>query len=332
MKRKRIILVALAAVLVAVAGIAVWWLLSPEPVPEPTGLSTPIEMVEIPPGEFLMGSPGGEEGREEWDTDETQHLVRITYAFKMGKTEVTQRQWREVMGTTIQQQRDKAQERSSLGDRLKGLGFAIKDDAFGTFKDVRDNGVWKTLKAVVVGEARWPLYGEGDDYPIYLVSWDDAMEFCHRLTEQERVVARLPAGYEYRLPTEAEWEYACRAGSTTRFANGGTEADLDKIGWCYGNSGDTSHSVGGKLPNAWGLYDMHGNVWEWCHDWYDKFPDGEAINPFGSTTGSYRVYRGGAWNFLSRFCRSAYRGCHPPGSRDGYLGFRVVLAPVRPRE
>jgi formylglycine-generating enzyme required for sulfatase activity len=329
MKRKRIILVALATVLVAVAGIAVWRMLSP-----PAGLSAPIELVEIPPGEFLMGSPEDEEGRQEtWGTDETQHSVRITYAFKMGKTEVTQKQWCEVMGMTIQQQRDMVQRKvghlSSFHDRLKGLGWAIKDDAFGTFKDVRDNGVWNTLKAVVVGEGSWPLYGEGDNYPMYYVSGDDATGFCKQLTKLEGVAGRIPAGHEYRLPTEAEWEYACRAGSPTRFANGDTEADLDKIGWYGGNSGNTIHPVGTKLPNAWGLHDMHGNVWEWCGDGFDAYPEGEVVDPFGPTTGSFRVYRGGGWAAPSRHCRTAYRGRLTPGFRNG---FRIVLAPVRSSE
>jgi len=332
MKRKQIILVALAAVLVAVAGIAVWRGLSPERVPSSTGLSAPIELVEIPPGEFLMGSPEDEEGRR---PDETQHLVRITYAFKMGKTEVTQQQWREVMGTTIQQQRDKAQrddgELPSFGKRLMALGKAIKDNPFGAFEEIRDSGVWQTVKWLAVGEERWSLDGEGDDYPMYWVSWDEAAEFCARLTGLERVAGRLSAGYEYCLPTEAEWEYACRAGSTTRFANGDTEADLDKIGWYDGNSGGITHPVGTKLANAWGLHDLHGNVWEWCHDWYEDYPVGEVVDPFGPTTGSSRVYRGGCWGRPSRFCRSAYRGWDAPGFRFFNLGFRVVLAPVRPR-
>jgi formylglycine-generating enzyme required for sulfatase activity len=332
MNRKQIILVALAAVLVAVAGIAVWRLLSPEPVPEPTGLSTPIELVEIQPGEFLMGSPETEEGREEWGTDETQHLTRITYAFKMGKTEVTQKQWREVMGTTIQQQQqDKAHDRLALGGRIKDQVRRIKDDSILAFGVILEDGLWRTLKWLAVGEERWSLYGEGDDHPMYYVNWEEATEFCRRLTDLERVTGLLPPGQEYRLPAEAEWEYACRAGSTTRFANGDAEADLAKIGWYDGNSGSVTHPVGTKRANAWGLHDMHGNVWEWCHDWYEDYPSGEVVDPFGPTTGSYRVLRGGSWFNPSRNCRSAYRVRNAPGLRSGSLGFRVVLAPVRPR-
>jgi formylglycine-generating enzyme required for sulfatase activity len=327
MKRNRIIFGILAAVLVAVAGIAAWRMLSPA-----TGLSEPIALIEIPPGEFMMGSPESEEGR--WE-GETQHPVKITYAFQMGKYEVTQKQWREVMGTTIQEQRDKEQrddgELPSFGERLKKLGKAIKDNPFGAFEEIRDTGVWEKTKSLVVGEERWSLYGEGDDYPMYGVNWDEAVEFCARLTEQERLAGRLPVGYAYRLPTEAEWEYACRAGSTTRFANGDTEANLDKIAWDRDNSGNTSHPVGTKLPNAWGLHDMHGNVWEWCLDWYGDYPAAGAVDSFGPAAGIYRVFRGGGWDYTSRHCRSAYRG-EDDADRYNSLGFRVVLAPVRPVE
>jgi formylglycine-generating enzyme required for sulfatase activity len=329
MNRKRIILVALAAVLLAVvAGIAVWRLLVPEPAPAPTGLSVPIEMVEIQPGAFLMGSPEDEEDRNYF---ETRHPVRITYAFKMGKTEVTQRQWREVMGTTIQQQRDKAQQKGgglpSLANRFSEQGLKIKDNPYGAFKEIIDKGLWSKLKWLAVGtEYRLPLHGEGDDYPMYHVSWDEAAEFCKRLTEQELVAGRLPAGMVYSLPTEAEWEYACRAGSTTRFANGDTEADLDKIGWYDGNSGNTTHPVGTKLPNDWGLYDMHGNVAEWCHDryWYDYYPNGEAVDPSGPVKGHSRSFRGGGWSNPSRYCRSADRSSITPGDGIAFLGFRIT--------
>ena len=324
MNRKQILLVALTAVLVAVAGIAVWRLLSPAP-----GLSTPIEMVDIQPGEFLMGSPTTEVDRE--DNERPQHPVKITYAFKMGKTEVTQKQWREVMGTTIRQQRDKAQDRSSLGKRLKMLGKDIKDNPFGTFDEIQDEGMWKTIKAVAAGRNRWPLYGEGDDYPMYWVNWGEATEFCQKLTELERVAGRLPPGQEYRLPAEAEWEYACRAGSITRFANGNTEAELDKIGWYGGNSGAT-HPVGAKIPNAWGLHDLHGNVWEWCLDWYGDYSAEESFDPFGPATGTDQIARGGGWDSSFLICRSAERTRCWPSFRGKYLGFRVVLAPVRPRE
>jgi formylglycine-generating enzyme required for sulfatase activity len=282
----------------------------------PTGLSTPIDLVEIPPGEFLMGSPEDEEERGGWETDETLHPVRISYAFKMGKFEVTQKQWREVMGSTIQQQRDEEQKRY------------VPPTLWECIMRADPKGVWAGVKRMVVGDEPWPLSGEGDDYPIYFVSCDEAMEFCVRLTELEQLAGRLPMGQEYRLPTEAEWEYACRAGSTTRFANGDAEADLDALGWYANNSGNTTHPVGMKRPNAWGLYDMHGNIGEWCQDWYGEYPLDSVTNPAGPPfRGGVRVSRSGCAYSVSRFCRAAYREGNVADMRANGLGFRVLLGP-----
>jgi len=168
----------------------------------------------------------------------------------------------------------------------------------------------------------------GDNCPVEKVSWNDAQEFIRKLNRKERT-------NRYRLPTDAEWEYAARAGSTTAFANGviselrcGYDLNLDAMGWYCGNSGKRTHRVAGKKPNRWGLYDMHGNVWEWCQDWYEKnYPSGSAIDPTGPSSGSYRVYRGGSWSNRARRCRSASRLRNEPGNRDNYLGFRLVLSP-----
>ncbi len=148
--------------------------------------------------------------------------------------------------------------------------------------------------------------------PVENVSWDDCQEFIQRLNAQSD-------GVTYHLPTEAEWEYACRAGTTGDYAR-----NLDAMGWYDGNSGGKTHPVGQKQPNAWGLHDMHGNVWEWCSDWYGAYPSGWVTNPTGPTTGSRRVLRGGSWRFSEAACHSAYRGINPPGSRSNYLGFRLV--------
>jgi formylglycine-generating enzyme required for sulfatase activity len=157
--------------------------------------------------------------------------------------------------------------------------------------------------------SRWQL-------PVEQVSWDDCQDFCRK------------AGGGCRLPTEAEWEYACRAGAPGPFAGTGV---LNEMGWYGGNSGGKTHSVGRKKPNAWGLCDMHGNVWEWCQDCYDgDYPAGAAIDPTGSTAGDFRAVRGGYWYNSSRGCRSAYRSRCVPGGRREYLGFRVVLPAVRP--
>jgi formylglycine-generating enzyme required for sulfatase activity len=165
---------------------------------------------------------------------------------------------------------------------------------------------------------------KGDDLPIENVSWNDAMEFCRRLTERERTAGRLPAGHAYTLPTEAQWEYACRAGTKDNYVG-----DLDMMAWHSKNSGHTTHPVGTKLANRWGLADMHGNVWEWCLDWYADYPGGSVTNPRGPSSGTDRVYRGGGIRNDAAWCHSAIRGRDPPGHRLYDTGFRVALAPVR---
>jgi formylglycine-generating enzyme required for sulfatase activity len=176
------------------------------------------------------------------------------------------------------------------------------------------------------------------------VSWTDAMDFCRKLTERERAAGRLPAGYEYTLPTEAQWEYACRAGTTTAFGYGNSEGSLYQYGnYCESSNTndlswkDTSHNdgydktapVGHYKPNAWGLYDMHGNVWEWCSDWYGDYPSGSATDPTGPNSGSGRVNRGGSWGLDASACRSASRLNFDPSDRLSGLGFRLALSSVR---
>ena len=162
-----------------------------------------------------------------------------------------------------------------------------------------------------------------------MVSWHDAVAYCGQRTQQERTAGTLPEGYEYRLPTEAQWEYACRAGTTTRFSFGNSDSDLGQYGWYAGISGSQTHPVGQKLPNAWGLYDMHGNMWEWCADRYwSGYPGGSVSDPAGSTVGQYQVLRGGSWKGIPRGCRSAYRYGEYPSYTYNFLGFRVALVPV----
>jgi len=188
-----------------------------------------------------------------------------------------------------------------------------------------------------------PSYFSGvSNRPVEQVSWLDAMEYCRRLTETQRNAGCLPPGWTYRLPTSAEWEYACRAGTTTPF-HYGTQllsgmANFDgvyewdaSVGELYNTNGVhlwRTAPVGSYAPNAWGLYDMHGNVWEWCLDWYaGSLPGGSVVNPRGPTSGTDRVFRGGCWYNDGRFCRSAYRLRGLPSLRGNDLGFRVVLAP-----
>jgi formylglycine-generating enzyme required for sulfatase activity len=221
-----------------------------------------MELVCIPPGEFMMGSPANEEGRNSGEGP--QHRVKISKGFYMNVTEVTQAQWKTVMGNN-------------------------------------------------------PSYFKGDDLPVEMVSWDDAVEFCRRLSQKE--------GKGYRLPTEAEWEYACRAGSTTRFCYGDSDTSLVDYAWYTNNSIGKTHPVGQKKPNAFGLYDMHGNVWECCSDWYDAgyYSQSPGDDPKGTSTGQYRVLRGGGWNHVASYCRVAYRYNDTPDNHNYFIGFRLVL-------
>ncbi|MGA3283718.1 MAG: choice-of-anchor tandem repeat GloVer-containing protein [Verrucomicrobiota bacterium] len=164
--------------------------------------------------------------------------------------------------------------------------------------------------------------------PVERVSWNDATNFCLQLTAQESAAGRLPAGYAYRLPTEAEWEYACRAGTTTRFYYGDDPAyaQLANYAWYDANSGGTTHPAGQKLPNEWGLYDMSGNVWEWCSDWYGPYAGGAVTDPHGPASSSNgRVIRGGSWFFGGWSCRSAQRHYSSPTNQLDQVGFRIVL-------
>ena len=164
---------------------------------------------------------------------------------------------------------------------------------------------------------------ENADLAVENVSWDDAVEFCKKLSDlpEEKKAGRL-----YRLPTEAEWEYACRAGSKTAYSFDDEEGLLPEYGWFKRNSADRTHTVGLLEPNAWGLYDMHGNVWEWCSDRHGKYPKGAVSDPTGPKDGTDRVIRGGYWNADAAGCRSAYRYGSIPSYRYDGRGFRLALS------
>ena len=163
-----------------------------------------------------------------------------------------------------------------------------------------------------------PSNFKDNDNPVEQVSWDDAQAFCKKLAEQTKQAVRLP--------TEAEWEYACRAGTTSTYHSGDAEADLARVAWYYANSKNTTHPVGQKEPNAFGLYDMHGNVWQWFQDWYaaDYYGKAPAENPEGPAQGAFRVLRGCSWVVIPMACRSACRSRSDPGGRDRHVGFRVA--------
>ena len=270
-----------------------------------------MKLVLIPAGTFTMGSPPSEEGFN----DERQHEVTLTQDYYLGAFEVTQAQYEKVMGIN-----PSYFEWYEVVERHPKTGRVVNDDS--------------------------------SNHPVEMVSWEDAVEFCDKLSalpEEKR------AGRVYRLPTEAEWEYACRAGSKTAYSFGESSRSLGDYAWFYEKrAGETpsvdemasnaiflilsgerrsfgerrsreTHPVGQKQPNAWGLYDMHGNVWEWCSDWYGPYPGGSSTDPTGPQSGSFRVYRGGSWHYNAAGCRSAFRGRGYPSYRDDYRGFRVAL-------
>jgi formylglycine-generating enzyme required for sulfatase activity len=227
----------------------------------------------IPAGTFTMGSPEGEEGRR---NDETQHKVTISKPFYMQTTEVTQGQWTEVMGPEP----------------------------------------WKDVEY-----SKW--IKEGANYPATYVSWNAAVAYCKKLSEKE--------GKTYRLPTEAEWEYACRAGTETRWSFGDDEKVLGDYAWYKENAADIvsewyARQVELKKPNAFGLYDMHGNIVEWCHDYFeeDYYKQSPETDPTGPATGDMRVLRGGSCSDDSRGSRSAFRLWGVADRRYGSFGFRLV--------
>jgi formylglycine-generating enzyme required for sulfatase activity len=166
----------------------------------------------------------------------------------------------------------------------------------------------------------------GPTAPVENVSWLDAMEFCRKLNEREAAAGRLPEGYAYTLPTEAQWEYVYRGGTT-----GAYPAEPAAMSWNAGNSGETTHAVAQRQPTPWGFYDMPGNVLEWCYDWYGNYPGGEVTDPSGPRRGHYRMTRGGSWRTDSRLARSAARSGGSEGRRDYTIGFRLALSPVRRR-
>lgn len=180
-----------------------------------------------------------------------------------------------------------------------------------------------------------PSHNKNDNCPVENVSWFKAKEFCQKLnncTSETR-----PEGYEFDLPTEAQWEYACRAGTTTSLNNGkditiknGSCYNLEEVAWYANNSEGKTHPVGQKSPNAWGIYDMHGNIWEWCRDYYGPYQTEDLTDPEGPKSGYFRSDRGGSWiNYYPSLLRSANRFCRNPNYEYNFLGFRIVLAAVK---
>lgn len=190
--------------------------------------------------------------------------------------------------------------------------------------------LWKAVMGTTVEQqckmaGQHNVYGVGDDYPMYYIHFREATTFCENLNQI--LANQIPEGYEFALPSEAQWEYAARGGvkdEPSMYAGGKFASD---VAWYEGISEHSSHPVGQKQPNELGLYDINGNVWEWCQDWYDSYRSNAQTNPTGPSSGSYRVYRGGGWNYSASGCRVAVRYGDTPGGRNCFLGFRVVLLP-----
>jgi uncharacterized protein (TIGR02996 family) len=250
-----------------------------------------MRLALIPPGRFRMGSPSGEKERGE---DEPAHEVEITQPFYLGVFPVTQAQWQAVMGSN-------PSSFSATGDgkeEVRGL--------------------------------------DTSDFPVEQVNWEEAQTFLEKWTA---LSGEKEKGWKYRLPTEAEWEYACRGGASSSasfsFGNSLSSTQANFHGnYPYGGAAkgpylERTSKVGSYRPNAFGLLDMHGNVWEWCSDWYDEDSSGKSPpqDPLGPSSGSFRVIRGGCWFYEARYCRVASRDRRSPSVRHNYLGFRVAAVP-----
>ena len=195
---------------------------------------------------------------------------------------------------------------------------------------------WVTLSDYYIGEtqvtqALWkavmgnnPSYFKGANLPVENVSWNDCQEFIKKLNNSMQ--SRLPQGYRFALPTEAQWEFAARGGKKNKGFKYAGSNNIDEVAWYDDNSDDKTHPVKGKKANELGLYDMTGNVWEWCQDWFGSYSSGSQTDPTGPSSGSYRVNRGGGWGSDSRHCRLSYRSRSTPDDRDNYLGFRLALS------
>src|SRR5262249_718021 len=158
------------------------------------------------------------------------------------------------------------------------------------------------------------------------LTYFDAVAYCQELTKREKKAGHLPTSYEYRLPSEAEWEYACRAGITNLFSFGDSATEAGQYAWPMEKRDTSTHPMGRKRPNPWGLYDMHGNVWEWCSDWFAPYPAMPLTNPTGAPSSKYKVFRGGGWNQAIEFARCANRFMMSPSNGIHFVGFRVALS------
>ncbi len=248
-----------------------------------------MELVYIKPGTFTMG--GTQAPGSDWEADvRPEHRVTLTKGYSLGKYEVT---------------------RGQFAAFVKATGFKTEAEREGRAWDRAPSGGWAEIPGL-----NWqtPNVPQAEDHPVMCISWNDAKAFCDWAAKK--------SGRGVSLPTEAEWEYACRAGTKTRWSFGDGEAGIVEFGWTNKNSGGQTRPVGQKKPNPWGLYDMYGNVWEWCSDWAGSYGE-DAVDPTGPTSGGRRCIRGGCW--YDNAADSAFRYQPMPSYRSTRIGFRVAL-------
>jgi len=309
--------------------------LTPRPVIRPKnefasvslGNGVHMDFVWCPPGSFMMGSPEHEAGRGD---DEVLHKVTLSKGFWLGQFLVTLEQWCVVMGRDDLEA--KIHRPEDNGEVIHITCRPAKDNDYVDYQE--DNESWLRLKKKWLAESaendakheqtikRLTL---SDHQPMFKLTMHDCVSFCSKLNT-------LGTGYSFRLPTEAEWEYACRSGTEGPFAG-----NLDEMGWFAENSDGSTHIVGQKAPNKWGLYDMHGNLWEWCADGYTEFPrrkyawfpSRKVVDPVSpKESGCDGVYRGGAWTRSATCCRSAYRGHGYASTISVNMGCRIAAEPI----
>ncbi len=234
-----------------------------------------MKMIYVEGGTFMMGASSGDSYAWYWETP--AHQVTLD-SYYIAEFEVTQSQWKKIMGTTVYQQRDKEDSSNSIR-------------------------------------------GVGDNYPMYYVSYEEAIRFCQELS--------LLTGRTYLLPTEAQWEFAARGGNKGKNSDNKYSGSysIDAVAWYDNNSNSSTHPVGQKRANQLGIYDMSGNVWEWCSDWFGSYSSGSQTNPTGPSSGQYRVLRGGGLSSDAGFSRISHRRTKYPSNRDSDSGFRVVCIP-----
>ncbi|MDE5608983.1 MAG: formylglycine-generating enzyme family protein [Bacteroidales bacterium] len=238
-----------------------------------TAFGMNLEMVYVQGGTFEMGATA-EQDEDAFYEEYPVRTIKLD-GYYIGKYELTQAQWKAVMGTSLREQRDKA-------------------------------------------NPAWGIYGEGDSYPMGYVSWEEAREFCQKLSEA--------TGRRYMLPTEAQWEYAARGGNKSRHYKYAGGNNIDEVAWYKENSDNTAHSVGTKKANELGCYDMSGNVMEWCSDWYGRYVKNDTVNPQGPARGTYRVHRVCSWLWEAKYLRVSSRSVDTATGRFFDVGFRVACS------